>query len=124
MKGQVQVYRNLHKTTEDGRAVYSVRNDKGIVEDHASFLILKDCKLRVSDKGNQKVRDEMRKNVHAYIQGERITAMEAFAELFDMIEITYNPYKYKNFIVKETEEPMNDAAFVVFNGNKVFAKKV
>jgi hypothetical protein len=58
MKGQVQVYRNLHKTTAEGTPVYSVRNDKGIVEDHVTEIALARPILRVGPKGNQKVRDE------------------------------------------------------------------
>ena len=58
MKGLVQVYRNLHRTTAEGTAVYSVRNDKGIVEDHVTEIALARPILRVGPKGNQKVRDE------------------------------------------------------------------
>ena len=72
MKNQVQVYRNLHKTTKEGTAVYSVRDEKGIVVDHVTEIALSRPVLRVGPKGNQRVRDEMRKNVHAYIQGMRM----------------------------------------------------
>ena len=65
MKGQVQVYRNLHKTLEDGTKVFSVKNDKGIVEDHVTEIAISRPILRVGPKGNQRVRDEGRKNVHA-----------------------------------------------------------
>ncbi len=37
---KVQVYRNLHQTLEDGTYVYSVRNDKGIVEDHVTEIAI------------------------------------------------------------------------------------
>ena len=125
MKGEVQVYRNLHKSKKGQRAVYSIRNDKGLVEEHASYLILHDCKMRVSDKGNERVRGEMRKNVHAYIQGKRLVGYHLNGlPLDNMIEITYNPYKYKNFVIKETGEPIEDADFVVFSGNSVWAKKL
>ena len=50
MKGQVQVYRNLHKTLEDGTYVYSVRNDKGIVEDHVTEIAIAKPILRVGPK--------------------------------------------------------------------------
>ena len=69
---KVQVYRNLHRTTEEGTHVYSVRNDKGIVVDHVTQIALSKPILRVGPKGNQRVRDEKRKNVHAYIQGMRM----------------------------------------------------
>ena len=96
MKGQVQVYRNLHKTLEDGTKVYSVKNDKGIVEDHVTEIAISRPILRVGPKGNQRVRDEGRKNVHAYIQGKRMRE-----SLIDdpTTEITYDPHQHRSFVL-------------------------
>ncbi len=123
MKGEVQVYRNLHKNRPDGGAVYSVRNADGIVEDHTSFIALSDCKLRVSDKGNKRVRDEKRKNVHAYIQGKRedIFWTPTKTEEEWAVEITYNPYKYDSFVRKDTEQPVKTAKAVYINSKQVMA---
>jgi len=126
MKGEVQIYRNLHRNLEDGGAVYSIRNNDGIVEGHESFITLEDCKLRVSDKGNERVRDEMRKNVHAYIQGKPAQKIYKFGA----VEITYNPYKYKSFVIKKPtwfglgwtrNEPVHEAQAVFTTPYKVFA---
>ena len=109
MKGEVQVYRNLNKKGSNGEAIYSVRNSDGIVEDHSSCVVLTDCKLRVSQKGNQRVRDEKRKNVHAYIQGKRLESEERNGRMgmlgylpyqkgYDWWQLTYNPYKNETFV--------------------------
>ena len=77
----------------------------------------------MSDKGNERVRDEKRKNVHAYIQGR-----EAWNEeeqrweyigpdcnyVTTAITITYDPYKYKTFVRMDTGKPVHRAKVVVF----------
>lgn len=127
MKGEVQIYRNLHRNREDGGAVYSIRNNDGIVEGHESYIALENCKMRVSDKGNERVRDEMRKNVHAYIQGKFAEEVIVGA---DTVEITYNPYKHKNFVIKKPtwfglgwvrNEPVYEAQAVFTTPHEVFA---
>ena len=60
-----EVYRNLHFKDE---TVYSVRKE-GLVEGHALQVVMDGCTLAVGPKGNQRVRDEMKKNVHAVIRG-------------------------------------------------------
>ena len=126
MKGQVQVYRNLHKTTAEGTPVYSVRNDKGIVEDHVTEIALARPILRVGPKGNQKVRDEKRKNVHAYIQGKRILAgpPNTFTGIpqGEWQKITYNPYKHKSFVLVNDEAvAVREAWFVEIRRDGVWA---
>ena len=127
MKGQVQVYRNLHKTLEDGTKVYSVKNDKGIVEDHVTEIAISRPILRVGPKGNQRVRDEGRKNVHAYIQGMRmreslIDDYTTGIELHDWQKITYNPYKHKSFVLVSDESvAVREAWFVEVRRDGVWA---
>ena len=65
-----EVYRNLHFRKE---TVYSVRKE-GLVEGHALCVVMdgrddSPVTFAVGPKGNQRVRDEMKKNVHAVIRG-------------------------------------------------------
>ncbi len=102
---KVQVYRNLHRTEEDGTRVYSVRNDKGIVVDHVTQIAISKPILRVQPKGNQRVRDEKRKNVHAYIQG-----------------MSYNPHKHKTFVlVRDESVAVRGAWFIEVRRDGVWA---
>ena len=112
MKGHVQIYRNLHRTTAEGQAVYSVRNDKGIVEDHVTEITLIGPVFRVSEKGRERVRQEGRKNVHAYIQGKRMEggAPGGFSKK-SMSRITYNPYQHDHFVL--ADQPHNHDHHVV-----------
>ena len=116
MKGYVQVYRNLNKKLHDGDhgPVYSVRGSDGLVKRHTCHLVLRDCTFRVSDKGNERVRDEQRKNVHAYIQGVDCHNQINCTWIYDSTPITYDPYKYKTFVRMDTGEPVNKAKVVVF----------
>ena len=135
MKGYVQVYRNLNKKLADGLAgkpapVYSVRGDDGLVKRHTCHLTLHDCTFRVSDKGNERVRDEMRKNVHAYIQGRECYNEEekrweyigphcSYVNDRNTVTITYDPYKYKTFVRLDTGKPIHKAKVVVFGCGKL-----
>ena len=124
-----EVYRNLHFR---GETVYSVRKD-GLVEGHALMVILdgstkKPVKLAVGPKGNERVREEQRKNVHAVVRGHMVNAvwyyndMDAFElghakdacrdfqkrymeerEGYRWLEVVYNPYKYKTFMTRDTD---------------------
>jgi len=116
MKGHVQVYRNLSKKLHGGDLgpVYSVRGDDGLVKRHTCHIALRDCVLRVGDKGNERVRDEKRKNVHAYVQGIDSSTNIDCMWIYDSVPITYNPYKHKTFIRKDTGEPVLKAKIVVF----------
>ena len=124
---KVQVYRNLHRTKEDGTHVYSVRNDKGIVVDHVTQIALSKPILRVGPKGNQRVRDEKRKNVHAYIQGMRmreslIDDYYTGIDINDWQEITYNPYLHKSFVLAQDQSvAVREAWFVEIRKDGVWA---
>ena len=66
-----EVYRNLHFRDE---VVYSVRKD-GLVEGHALCHVMDGVTFSVGPKGNQRVPDEERKNVHAVIRGYVVSAV-------------------------------------------------
>ena len=124
---KVQVYRNLHRTEEDGTHVYSVRNDKGIVVDHVTQIAISKPILRVGPKGNERGREEKRKNVHAYIQGMRmreslIDDYTTGIELHDWQKITYNPYRHKSFVLDDNESvAVREAWFVEIRRDGVWA---
>ncbi len=142
-----EVYRNLHFRDE---TVYSVRKD-GLVEGHALMVILdgstaKPVKLAVGPKGNERVREEQRKNVHAVVRGHMVNAvwyyndMDAFElghakdackewqkhymeerEGYRWLELVYNPYKYKTFMTRDTDpfKGMEDVYEPILTARKV-----
>jgi hypothetical protein len=142
-----EVYRNLHFRDE---TVYSVRKD-GLVEGHAMMVILDGSTkypvtFAVGPKGNQRVRDEQRKNVHAVIRGAICNAVWYYADMdedelthsfdacsyhkdihmqhrdgYEWKKVTYNPYKYKTFVTVEDELPVMTARKVII-GKEVWAQ--
>jgi hypothetical protein len=119
MKDYVQVYRNLNKKLGHGDyPVYSIRGDDGLVKKHTCHIMLEDCSLRVGKKGKQRVRDEKRKNVHAYVQGREIHSINVPVFYDHAVPISYNPYKNDTFIRTDTGETVHKAKCVLFGCGK------
>jgi len=73
------IYRNLKYKDKH---VYSVRKvSDRLVEGHALGVVLDDVTFHVSNAGNQRVRDEKRKNVHAWIRGGIINAVWCYKDM-------------------------------------------
>lgn len=112
----VFVYRNLH------RKCWSVKQD-GLVKAHSQLLAMHSCTFKVSQAGRNRVLKEKRKNVHAGVHG--------YLENWQMGEwidshptarpVTYNPYKYKNFVDKDTEQMVDYAIAVRLEPKQVLA---
>ena len=103
---RVMVYYNLHKHT------FSVTYKSKVIL-HADYVKLKDVEFRVRQGGQEKVRDEKRKNVHAFVIGNLVDYCKFPCdnmpqEPTDKI-VTYDPYKYDSFVYKGTEEPVYKA---------------
>ena len=75
-------------------------SDKGRVIDHSHVVALADGVLKVSQAGRQRVLNEKRKNVHAGCQGEIVTLDKSQVQARQWVEVTYNPYKYESFVLK------------------------
>lgn len=100
---RVMVYYNLHKHT------FSISYLNKVIK-HADFVRLTDVEFRVRQGGKEKVRDEKRKNVHAFVIGNLQDACDHPCEDIPIpdssIIATYDPYKFDTFVIKGTEEPV------------------
>jgi len=108
----VEVYYNLHKKC------LSVRK-RGLVIDHVSSILLKNAEFVVQPAGRKRVVKEKRKNVHAYIRGERV-AVASFDGKSE--RITYNPYKNKSFVSVETGKPVYKKDIVSIVGKNILGQ--
>lgn len=92
---KVEVYLNLHKKDDDGKSWYSIRQ-QGKVIGHADTVALDDVEFIVGVAGRDRVRNEQRKNVHAWVKGCMLNVNP------DDIDVTqpvlYNPYKHDGFV--------------------------
>lgn len=99
---KVKCYRNLNRKG----VVWSVLNIKtGLVIDRSPTVYLSSCTFKVSQKGNKRVRQNKRKNVHAFVKGKRIKGVPKAK----WKRVSYNPYTMK--------------AFTDQNGNSVYESK-
>lgn len=114
---KVRVYRNLHKNC------YSVKQD-GLVRCHTDHVTLRDCKFIVSKAGQKRVRDEKKKNAHAFVEGyvcatrkadKIVDGAKSDAEVdagkSDWQKAYYNPYTCDTFINQYDGSPLETAAF-------------
>jgi hypothetical protein len=109
---RVFVYRNLHKKC------YSVKSLKtGRVIAHVDSIDLVNFSFRVSKAGRERVLREKRKNVHAGVVGYvSCPVNKAYST-----DVTYNPYKYNSFVLKNNEVPVfnADIAHIDLSGIKI-----
>ena len=96
---KVRVYWNLHNK------IWSVQDCKsGLVIDHVDHISLSEAKFVVRKGGQERVRKEGKKNVHAFAVGYiayRITNDKTF----NWYRVTYNPYKNDYFMLGTDEIP-------------------
>lgn len=116
------VYYNLHKH------VFSLKNNKTKkVEGRSRAVLMKDCVFKVSEKGRQRVLKTQQKNVHAGVLGEVVKTyidMNDAPNIVDFVELTYNPYLFDSFVVKETQERVQGAVEVLLLNKRIFAKNI
>ena len=96
---KVRVYWNLHKD------VWSVRSCKsGLVIDHKQHMTLKDAYFSVWKSGQKRVREEGKKNVHAFAVGY-IVDDKNFIRICDSWDrVKYNPYTDDYFMHQGMDE--------------------
>jgi hypothetical protein len=105
------VYFNLHKKC------WSCKNIKtGLVEMHVNEIFLENVQFKVSESGRQRVLREKRKNVHAGVVG----TVSNKKQIKNKIEVIYNPYLYKTFVIKNTNTPIYNAKLVHMINGRVF----
>jgi hypothetical protein len=116
---RVMVYYNLHKHT------FSIRYNGRVIA-HTDYIKLVDVEFRVRQGGREKVLQDKMKNVHSFVIGTLVDYCKYPCE--DMPSepnnniVTYKPYKYNSFVMKDTEEPVYKADIVkmINSKNKIF----
>ena len=98
---KVAVYFNLHKKVFSIKAMEGEK--KGLVIGHSANVSIRNPVFKVSEAGRQRVLREKRKNVHAFVVGELVDYVEFDRKNDPVLDITYNPYKYSQFMIKNVE---------------------
>jgi hypothetical protein len=86
-----RIYRNL---THGCWSLQTMTENGWRVTAHLDHILAWDCTFKVSQAGRDRVRQEGRKNVHAFVEASKIRVLRSVAELDDAMEsrLTYNPY--------------------------------
>ena len=113
----VDVYRNLHRNT------WSIRSrTTGRVIARADNVVVKNVKFVVQPAGRQRVLDEERKNVHAFVRGTiSPISPDMLTRVAYNVQIKYNPYilepdqRAGHFYEVDTEETVGEAPIVVLD---------
>jgi hypothetical protein len=107
---RVRVYRNLHTGN------FSVQSTTtGLVIDHVSSLCLTDVEFVVRKGGRERVLQDRRKNVHAFVVGRISGEFQSLST-----EVRYNPYLADHFWTSETKLPVHRADAVKLENNRIF----
>lgn len=103
---RVEVYWNLHKR------LFSVRKGGKVVE-HAERVILTGASFDVQPSGRARVLESGRKNVHAFVRGERVDTAPVRGRFLGRVE--YDPEAAGSFTVEHLgrSRPIVDAPIVV-----------
>ena len=112
-KAKYYLYRNLHKN------MFSIKYKQKVI-DRNNYQIMKDVIFVVSKKGQDRVRKEKRKNVHATISGFLVNESEFNINLYNLIELYYNPYTTDYFTIKETKENIYNTKYILAKDNRIF----
>ena len=112
---KVAVYFNLHKH------VFSLQSRNkdtyGRVIEHSDHVILKNAKFVVRQGGRQKVLQEKKKNVHAFVYGEVVQSLPEGRVVLSEIPVTYNPYRYEQFVRRDDESEVFESDYAILRLN-------
>ena len=106
---KVAVYYNLHKHTFSLQS--RNKEDYGKVIGHTEHVILKNANYVVRDSGRDKVLQEKKKNVHAFVVGEVVEGLEGSRNVEKVV--TYNPYKCRSFYEVKTMLPIASSQYAI-----------
>lgn len=106
----VDVYRNLN----NGRLSIKSRQTEnyGRVIGYLDTAHLTDVEFVVQESGRKRVIEQERKNVHAFARGTLVESSKIPCDDCTT-PITYNPYEYDSFVLRETEEPIAESDFAI-----------
>lgn len=110
---RVKIYYNLHKHC---LSVLHKTKKGWRLKEHRQSINLCDVKFTVNETSRQRVIREKRKNVHAFIEGTEVNEIPELT-----YKVTYNPYKYSNFMkcIGDIKTPVTTAQHCSISGRHV-----
>lgn len=125
---RIRVYRNLRNGL---LSIQSKTSAGWRVTEHAESVHLEDAVFKVSEAGRQRVLRERRKNIHAYVEGERITTWPdphlttwKAPSNKTVYRVVYDPFKMKTFRMSTQNRSIEKAPYAfIHSTGTMFATK-
>lgn len=119
MAYRVRVYWNLH------RKQFSIMDAQtNRVIEHSDYVVIDSPTFVVRPAGNRKVREQGKKNVHAFVVGsmqDGLMKILCTDTNYAKVGVTYNPYIDTTFVEKgDDRTPIHNARQVIMTHNGVF----
>lgn len=117
---KVDVYRNLR---HGGFSVKSRESeDYGIVRGRHPHALVADATFVVQEGGRAATVEKEERSVHAFVRGKLISTSDGLEDpdLSQWLEVTYNPFKYETFVVRDTLEPVEEADRVLLTRDRCY----
>jgi len=111
----VDVFLNLNQTKSQGKPIYSVRENK-IVIDHVASIFMRDPKMHVGAGTQRRIMAGGEKSIHAWLTGARV----AKAPATGWVRIRYNPRELTTFVYATSGKPVYEAAWAKFDATGVW----
>ena len=108
----------VHWNVTTNRWSVKCAKEKRIVG-HTDSIALHKPTFTVGPAGNERVRQEKSKNVHATVNGDVDASHTDYSpkKKAALTDVTYNPYKYKQFVKRHSdEEEVHEADHVIMDG--------
>lgn len=113
---RVKVYRNLRKR------LFSVLDKKTRrLIAHKDALVLTNVEFKISKAGQERVRRDKQKNVHAYVIGNYVGHEVSNAENHELVY--YNPYVTDTFVTVDANVPILRAEKCYFINGKCYVER-
>ena len=119
LQPQSRFYYNLKQhcfSVQDRNAKGHWRVNK---ERYSNKILVDNPTFEVSQAGRKRVLKDKVKNVHAFVVGREINREIDKSQL---VEATYNPYKYESFVIKATGKPIASAKLALLENRRIFVQ--
>ncbi len=109
------IYRNLRTGT------WSVRHRGKVIAHLDKLATVGPVHFKVSQSGRNRVLEEGRKNVHAYVVAEQLVELPLKIRVYNQEEVYYNPYELDTFTKKVSGKHLTGTYNpVIMQDNKVY----
>lgn len=114
---RVDTYKNLNRECISVKCLVPGSDRYGIVISHEPKVHLRDVEFVIHESSQQRARESEKRNVHAFARGQ----WDERVNIIDGEPVTYNPFRFDNFVHEQTHWPVESAESAAVTTNGIFA---